>query len=1003
MSGRANLGGEAGNVYTIRPGLPFVDALADGLLHEFADDPLGLADAIVLLPTRRACRALREAFLRVAGPRALLLPTMRPLGEVDEDELVLGDAPGLDDIDLPPAIPGLRRDLLLAQLILKRAEAGGEDMPADQAVRLAAELARLIDRVQTERLSFDALGDLVPERYAGHWQETLKFLRIVTEHWPGVLAEEDCLDPADRRNRLLEAQAEAWRAAPPDRRIVAAGSTGSVPATADLLAVVAELPRGAVVLPGLDRRMDEASREAASAEETHPQFGMLRLLARLGVAPRDVAIWPSPGLDDGKAGSPPARAALVDQATRPAATTDAWQEVTEIPAEAIEGLQRVDCPGEAEEAGVIALALRRSLETEGRTAALVTTDRRLARRVAAELGRWHIEIDDSAGTLLADTPPGAFLRLVAEMVAGDFAPIALLAALKHPLATGGRAPGRFREAVRGLERLALRGPRPADGLHGLEAVLLGGGPEHEKERDAAASLVGDLRRRLEPLIGLMGARRRRFSDLIDGHLAAAEALAESDAESGAGRLWHGEAGEAAARFIAEAAEAAQVMPAIAPGRYPALFAALMARQVVRPRYGRHPRLHIWGPLEARLQHADLIVLGGLNERTWPRDPTPDPWLSRPMEARLGLPLPERRVGLAAHDFAQALSAPEVILTRAERVDGTPTVPSRWLMRLDAVLRRADAELGEITAMPWRAWQRALGRPGAYRRCDRPSPRPPYAVRPRQLSVTRIEAWMRDPYAIYARHVLNLRPLDPIAADPGAADRGSFIHQALDDFTRAHPAELPGDAVERLLGFGEAAFGAALGRPAVRAFWWPRFVRVAEWFVAHERVRRAGLAGTVSECKGELEIPGRDEPFLLTAKADRIDSLAGGGYAIVDYKTGTVPSETQIEYGYAPQLSLEAAIAAAGGFGDLTAGAVGELAYWRLSGGDPAGEIKVVKADPADLAAAALDGVTRLVAAFDDPATPYLAMPDPAHPLPYNDYEHLARIQEWSGFGGEGGE
>jgi ATP-dependent helicase/nuclease subunit B len=426
----------------------------------------------------------------------------------------------------------------------------------------------------------------------------------------------------------------------------------------------------------------------------------------------------------------------------------------------------------------------------------------------------------------------------------------------------------------------------------------------------------------------------------------------------------------------------------------------MSGVVVRPRYGGHPRLAIWGPLEARLQHADLLILGGLNEGTWPPEPAVDPWLSRPMRRDFGLPPPERRIGLAAHDFAQALGAPEVVLTRSLRVEGTPMVPSRWLQRLDGLLDSVG--LGDAlqrVALPL-AWQAMLDRPDAIRPASPPAPRPPVHARPRRLSATQVETWMRDPYAIYARHVLRLRRLDPLDADPGAADRGNFIHRALEEFVAAHPGALPADALDRLLDCGREAFGPALDRPSVWAFWWPRFERIARWFIERERERRGALAASFTERRGELQLPGPAGAFLLTATADRIDAFGDGGLAIIDYKTGQLPKASDVQLGFSPQLPLEAAIAASGGFSGVPDGAVAELAYWRLSGGNPPGEITAIRADAAALAAEAKAGLERLIAAFDDRGTAYESRPRADSAPRFSDYDHLARVREWSAIGDE---
>jgi ATP-dependent helicase/nuclease subunit B len=991
--------------YTIPGAKPFVDALAAGVMAGAlgidAGDPLALSRVTILVPSRRACRAVAEAFLRLSQGRPMLLPRVTPIGDIDDDELELdqgagaGLAPGLGPAaDLPPAIPELRRQMLLTRLILRWGETVRDPSAApgpDQAARLAKELARFLDQVQTERLSFDRLADLVPEECAGHWQMTLDFLSLLTEHWPEVVAAEGCLDPAQRRNLALEAQARAWEARPPSDAVIAAGTTGSIPATADLLGVVARLPKGAVVLPGLDRRLDEESwREV---DETHPQFAMARLLERLGVSRHDVREWDSPGVTS----ADPARAALISEALRPAETTDAWDSFAlNRPAEGggapLSGVRRIDCPGPREEAGVIALLMREALEEDGKRAALVTPDRGLARRVAAELHRWGIEVDDSAGVELSETPPGAFLRLTAAMIAERCAPVPLLAALKHPLAAGGSHPGQFRAGVRALERAVLRGPRPAEGLKGLRAALAASNLGAPARRELRNWLDG-LTRSARPFIAAMARKRVRLADLVSTHVAFAEALAASVEAGGPARLWAGEAGEAAAGFVSELLEAAADLRPLAGASYPALLEALMAGRVARPRYGRHRRLFIWGPLEARLQHVDLMILGGLNEGTWPPEARADPWMSRPMRARFGLPLPERRVGLSAHDFAQAFAAPEVVLTRATRVEGTPSVASRWLLRLENLLPE-DHKIP--SGNNYLYWYARLDAPAEIRPVPAPAPRPPLSARPRRLPVTEVETLIRDPYAVYARRVLGLKAPDPIDADPGAAERGSFIHLALDRFVREHAGELPEDAVDRLLELGREAFGKALARPGVRAFWWPRFERVARWFVDEERRRRArGVRALRTEVRGELELPGREASFTLSATADRIDRLPDGGLAILDYKTGSVPSVPQVKSGLAPQLTLEAAIAIAGGFGKVPAAAVAELAYVRLTGREPAGEVRALPGDPAELAGRARLGLEGLVAAYGDPATPYLSRPRPMFVWRSGRYDHLARVKEWS--------
>lgn len=980
MSGAAAV---PSGVFTIPPGVPFVDALARGLLDAADGAPTGLAPVTVLLPNRRACRALADAFLGHSPAGALLLPAIAPIGDVDDDEALSGeDMDGAATLAIPPAVPELRRQLLLTRLIRANpGEAGVTD--AAQAARLARELAGLLDQVATERIGFEHLDTLVPADLAAHWQITLGFLRLLTEHWPAILDGEGALDPADRRNRLIDRRIAAWRADPPSGPVVIAGSTGSIPATRDLMACVAGLATGAIVLPGLDRDLDEAGR--ANLDPGHPQYGLEQVLERLRLRPGEVRVWPGAEPGPGAAGRARLIAASMRPARGPAITLD--PATTE---QATRGVTRIDCAGPREEAATIALLLREVLEDHGKTAALVTPDRGLARRVAAELRRWDIEIDDSAGQRLDLVSTGSFLRLTARLVAESWAPVPLLAALKHPFAAGSIDRAAFRARVRALERRVLRGPRPGPGAEGLLTAL------HEAKAPAGlVTWIEGVRDMLAPLDRLLGAGGgASIGALVAAHVAVVEALAATADTAGSERLWAGEAGEAAAGFMSELAQAGHDFGTLAGHAWPDLLETLMRRQVLRPRYGRHPRLNIWGVLEARLLGADRLILGGLNEGTWPAEPSPDPWMSRPMRTAFGLPPHERRIGLAAHDFSQAFAAPELFLTRASRVAGTPTVPSRWLLRLENAVAGAAIDLHRAAAAPI-AWQTTLDRPAETVQIRAPAPVPPVAVRPRRLSVTQVETLIRDPYAVYARHILDLRALDPIDADPGAAEQGTFVHHALDAFLRAYPENLPDDALAHLLAIGRTKLGAMADRPGVRAFWWPRFERVADWFLAHERGRRPDIERSLTEIKGSLEFEAPAGRFTLNATADRIDVLADGTIAIVDYKTGTLPTKRDIEDGASPQLPLEAAIASAGGFAAIAPAAVADLAYWRLGGGDPPGEIVAIAGGDSDLAARTLAGLEALIAAYDDPETPYWPQPDPRLAPRYSDYVHLERLAEYS--------
>jgi ATP-dependent helicase/nuclease subunit B len=1020
-------------VYTIPTGVPFADALAAGLIARangalHRDDPLALSKMTVLLPNRRAARALSEAFLRQAGGGGaipgggLLLPRMLPIGEPDEEGQSIAEAgmPGLDAAEIPPAIGDLRRRMLLARLIhhSPQARLGGDGgaIAFDQAVRLAAELARLIDQVETERLDFSKVKDLAPPDNV-YWQMTVQFLDLVQQNWPAILAAEGVIDPPTRRNILLERQCALWRARPPQDPVIAAGSTGSVPASADLIALVAGLPEGMVVLPGLDRAAEGPTWQQIAADQSHPQFGLAQLLARLETEPQEVAVWPS----DGFSGAPPLRARIVADALLPAAVTESWDQrarqlAAAAGAQAVEqawrDVARIDCATEQEEAGVIALLLREAVERPApERAALVTPDRGLARRVKAELRRWGIVIDDSAGEALRLTPPATFFLLLAEAAAAEWAPVPLLSLLKHPLASGGMATPTFRQQVRALERAILRGPRPKPGLAGLRDTLIGARKaETVESRRAplreAQYFVEALIEQVAAFDALDGARP--LAERLEAQVRVAEALAASDSESGVARLWAGEDGEALADFVQDLLTASRDMPGFDGVGYAALLPELMEGIAVRPRYGLHPRLFIWGPLEARLQQAEFVVLGGLNEGVWPPEPAVDSWLNRPMRRNFGLPAPERRIGLSAHDFQQALGARQVVLTRALRADGQPTIPARWLLRLEAYLKLLGIDQGLIAASGqsapvWRGWRQGLDRAEMVQPIRRPEPKPGAKRRPAGLSVTQVETWMRDPYAIYARHILNLRPLDPIDQDPDFSDLGMIVHQALHRFVSAFPDRLPPEAEARLIEIGRAEFRPYENKPAVMAFWWPRFEKIARWFITRENERRPDLEEIRTELNGTLKLTEVKPPFELRARADRIDRQSDGALVVIDYKTGAPPSSKEVLLGLAPQLSLEAAIIQGGAFEGLASGPVARLEYWRLSGGATPGDISEVRqpgrgggpVDPNALAAEARAGLVALLHAFGQDSAVYPPVPRAEYASRFNDYEHLERIREWS--------
>jgi ATP-dependent helicase/nuclease subunit B len=1017
-------------IFTVPPGQPFLTALAQAILRGYLPkpggkkpDPLDLPQYTILLPTRRAARALQEAFLKAGGGKAMLLPRITPIAEGQEDLGLLESA--INPLDLGdeadallPAVAELERRLVLTRLIMLWAEKERDETatvfkptPA-QAVRLATDLASLMDAVETEGLDFTGLRDLVPDTFSEHWQKTLKFLTVATETWPAYLESSGLASPMRRRNQLVRMEAARLAANPPKHPVIVAGVTGSVPATAELMRTVAAAPNGAIVLPALDPGLDDETWAALANDPGHPQSGFRALLEQLQVERRHVAMLP--GCVVGAVAS--TRSTIVAEALRPASSMGHWRTFAESSdkaalSAALTDVELIEASGPQEEAEAVALILREALETPGRTAALVSPDRLLARRVAVRLQSWGIRVDDSAGRPFAKTVPGTVLDLVADAAPSHFQPAELMALLKHPLTRLGLPPGQLRRTARMLEIAAFRTLYLDRGLSGVEAALeraarevaagtrrqRAAGRLWDEDWDKARDLVQRLKAALAPLTELFSSSGQMpLGTLAAAHIAAAEALAQPpDSDAEGSPLWQGEAGEAAARLFAGLLDQEALAPHISPADYAEFYRSLIAGESVRPRVPVHPRLFIWGPFEARLQQTDVMVLGSLNEGTWPAPADPGAWLNRPMREAMGLPAPEVEIGRAAHDFTTFFGAGRVMLTRARKMDGAPTVPSRWLMRLKALLEGVGMADALAVHAPWLAWARSRNDVVRRTALRAPEPRPPVALRPRGASVSDVQTWLRNPYEIFAKRVLSLEPLPELGAEPGPQEKGQIVHEALSRFAGRYRQQLPADVRASFIAIADEVLRDLSAHPRVAAFWMPRLTRFAEWFAHTEADRRAGVSQHVAEVTGAQVLGGPAGPFTLRARADRLD-VVRGGLVITDYKTGALPRDAHVVSGLAPQLPLEAAIAAAGGFDHLSAMTVTGLRYIRATGAEPPGEERIVKTDDVTaLAAQSIAGLERLIARFDDAATPYRAVRRARFNYDYDDYAHLARVAEWT--------
>ncbi|AQR61036.1 double-strand break repair protein AddB [Brevundimonas sp. LM2] len=995
--------------FTIPAHRPFLEDLAAGVLHWLGTQaPETLSDATLLLPNRRAARAFTSALSRLSGDRPVLLPQVRPLGDLEEDEPPF--TPGELGLDLPPAIAPLTRRFEMARMIVEEFAPGLGPM---RALEMADSLGAFLDSCHIEEVEDPGrIATLVEADFAEHWQASAEFLGLAVEAWPKRLALMGLVDASWRRTRLLRLLAERWAAHPPQGPVIAAGSTGTVKAAADVLRAVANAPLGCVVLPGLDQGLGEDAWGAI--DEQHPQSALKRLLVRAGVERAAVRPWFRPPVDTTSEARGLARQRLVNEALRPADATADWRaEIRDLrrrSAEAgvaadpialgLEGLSLVTARTEEDAAQTIALMMRETLETPGQTCALVTPDLALGRRVAARLERWGVVADSSSGTGLDQMPVGVLVDLAARWMADPLKPQTILGLIKHALTTLAEATP---AAVMQLEAVAFRGPRTRDWTRIERRLTEASAPRRDgrvpseamaARLAAATALAG----RLQGLCAEVGAGFDPMAALDD----AARALTGLVEALAGVEVWAGPDGEAAASLLSQLIEGGASLGAVSPGEFAELVSGLLHDTTVRTGGATHPSLRILGAIEARLVRADRMILAGLEEGVWPQGAPIDPFLSRPMRKDLGLPPPERRVGQTAQDFVQAACAPEAILIHTERRGGQPAVRSRWLWRLEMLTNGAGVTIDRPTGALDAARALDAPAPGPLRLAKRPAPTPPVERRPRQLPVTGVERWVRDPYAVYARYVLNLKPMDRPGQSAEALLRGSAIHKAVERLTLSWPDVLPEDCEDQIVhllheelrhhGFEDAAM--ARESPLAR--------NAARWLAGFEMRRRAkGIEIRVEE-EVTMTFDAEAGPFTLTAKADRIE-LSSTGAAILDFKTGAAPSAKQVRSGFAPQLTLTGAILAEAGLKGSGPVEPEELTYVRVVGRKVPGEaaVRAEGSEAADLSMAALAGLKARVARFDVQTTPYLSWVAPQFMGNYGgNYDHLARVWEWHVAGAE---
>ncbi|WP_363317635.1 PD-(D/E)XK nuclease family protein [uncultured Erythrobacter sp.] len=989
----------APEIYSIAAHRGFADALVAGVVPRYSEAKFGLARLTLLVPSSRAARTLSEAFIRYqgeTGAAGMLMPRMVTIGDLDLDETLgaLFDPLGANDI--PPAIEPTQRWLELAELVREeREELGDAPLPGAARLRLARELARTMDRLLVEEKApeeligpavLDMLGDL-----SGHWQNSLRLFARVQQRWRTRLDELGRVDAATRRNMLFERAAKKWRAQAPDTPIIAAGVTSASPALARMLRVVADLPNGAVILPDLDLSLsqeawDELGRAGATPEPggevfgakdavTHPQYHLKLLLQRMGIAREEVRQWHRKGMTAAE----PARSHAISSLFLPPQASKSWIDLDKSKRRLADVRLMTSATSE-EEAQAIALLVREALDEPERRVAVITADRSLARRVAQHLGRWNIDADDSAGRPLSLTPAGRLFGLLAEIVSHGLAPAGLIGTLAHPLIKRGDEEARriWLRSLRAFDR-KLRGPTPAPGPEPLRDIA----------KDAGQSeWWGEAEAVLSPLLHI--AEGTPLADVIDAIATSAEALA-GDA------VWAREDGRALSAMVEDLRLHARLLgTAITAQDVAPVLRDAMEEVTVRPPYGGHPRIAIYGLLESRMARADLVICGGLNEGSWPQTPGADALLAPGILRALGVPGSEFRIGLAAHDLAGAMGAPEVVLSRAQRDTDGPTLPSRFLLRVEALLGELADDHRE-TRIP--AMLPALDRaPELAEQYPRPEPAPNAAQRRIDISATALDRLLGDPYQFYAQKILGLQTLDPLAADPfgDPALRGTLAHEILEEWhkARCNDPSLP------IRPFAEQKFKDARVHALFRGLWQPRILAALDRFEARvDEAKENGREVRVAEAWGEMEFDG----VRVFGKVDRIDRLADGSLAIVDYKTGGPPSAAQVEAGYALQMGLLGLIARDGGFADGdVSGETAHYEYWSLAKKD--GKFGYVEEPvkigskrsgltPEEFLPAHEKHLKTAIAKYILGDAPFIAKENPDYPG-YSDYDQLMRLEEW---------
>ncbi|AIL65805.1 Double-strand break repair protein AddB [Rickettsiales bacterium Ac37b] len=981
-------------IYHIPPNFSFLDSLAFYIIKQYSCDSQILSNIQIFLPSRRAVHNLKKKLLKHSGQNSLILPRICPIGDIGTEEFPLYSLGIIDTVEYPSIINQLQQKILFTKLLLDKVRTKELNIVYNSLSdlgysHLATELINLLDELQKMQIDIKtAISIIIGEIDAAalHWQDIKQLLNILATSWPKILEEKNLIDPIAYRNLITLQLINYWNENPPEYPVIAAGSTASTKITAMLLKVIDSLPYGHVIMPSLDLYMSEKTWQYI--DELHPQYHLKNFLNYLGYNRGDIKLWP--GCIESFKYTNDTRIKLLSKAMRSYKVPNNWYNLTNSQEyyEAIKDIKYIVCDNSSSEASVIAIIMRQVLETPGKTAALVSNDENLSRSVLAHLEQWNIKIDNSSGKKLINAPSTIYFRLILDVVNKDFELVSLLSVLKHNFTSLGYDKLFLGELIIRLECKILRILKIKPGVEGLLDSIKSVGDEELYE------LMIRFKTCVERFLEIKKSKTVNFSKILEEHILLVESLTRDSSNF----IWDSEDGQELAKFLLQLREYAPELGAIDPISYTEIIYDFLYGQLYFPQNKDNNRLTVLTPIEARFHDFDLLILGGLNEGNWPKLEKSSPIINKHMRTQIGLQLVEHNIGQAAHDFFTLLGAKEIVLTRARKLSGTQSIASRFLLRLETVLIKLNL-LHLVQDSKYLNWHKLLNTVSEIKSILPPAPKPPKELRPTKLSVTQIELLMRDPYAIYAKYILKLNPLQPLSIST-AADFGNFIHNTLEYFsTKSYGKNDEEEIYQELLQCGKIIIKEYISNNSTYYLWWPRFERIAQWFAKREKyyAENEGIL-VFTETMGKIEIKfDCGYIFTLTSKADRIEIEQGNLVSIIDYKTGYIPDLSQVRNGNNPQLTLEGLIARNKGFSCQTANQeyyISNLMYIDLSGDEGVGNIKSLNAELDKTLETTEIGIKNLLKAFNNSDTPYLSCPLSDRQPRYNHYLHLARQKEW---------